>query len=260
MQTFQNKTVWIIGASSGIGRALAIELSKAGASLALSARRKEELETLNEELGGGHLVVPLDVSDAESVLKAAADIREKEGRIDIVIFLAAVYTPASIDAIEISGGAQNAVNVNLMGAFHTVCAALPIFHEQKSGQIALCGSVAGYRGLPNAQPYSATKAAIINLAESLRAEQAVNNIDVKIINPGFVRTPLTDKNDFDMPLIIEPEEAARAIHKGLTKKSFEIVFPFGMMIAMKFLQAMPYLLYFPVVEKIMMKAMGKKST
>lgn len=257
MQTFQNKTVWIIGASSGIGRALAVELSEAGASLALSARRREELEQLNEELGGGHLVAPMDVSDADAAHKAAALIKEKEQRIDSVIFLAAVYTPTSIDAIESGNGAQKAVNVNLMGAFHTIYAVLPIFREQKHGQIALCGSVAGYRGLPNGQPYCATKAAIISLAESLRAEEARNNIDVKVINPGFVRTPLTDKNDFDMPMIIEPEEAARAIHKGLTKKSFEIVFPFGMFIFMKLLQAMPYFLFFPFVEKIMMKAMGK---
>jgi short-subunit dehydrogenase len=133
----------------------------------------------------------------------------------------------------------------LNGAFNAVHAVLPILKSQAHGQFVLCGSVAGYCGLPNGQPYSATKAGVINLAESLRAEEG--HLDIKVINPGFVRTPLTDKNNFKMPMMIEPEEAAKIIVKGLQSKKFEIHFPKRFTFLMKILSVLPDFLYFKII-------------
>lgn len=241
MTTHKGKHIWIIGASSGIGEALARELSSQGANLILSARRKDKLDALNKELGGEHQVLPADAGDAAGLLKAAKKIK----KLDSVIFMAAIYTPHTKTPKDLEF-VHNALTVNLGGAFNTVHAALPFFEKQGSGQIVLCGSVAGYRGLPYGQPYCATKAAIINYAESLKIELEDKNIDVKIISPGFVRTPLTDKNDFEMPMIIEPDEAAKALSKGLLARGFEIHFPKKFTYIMKVIDILPRWLYFPL--------------
>lgn len=234
--TYNTETVWIIGASSGIGAALARELSAQGATLILSARRKDDLDRLAGELVSPSEVVPLDVADAEAVAQACASFAGR--RIDRVVFLAAVYQPDSLENMELKS-AYAQVDVNLKGALNVIHATLPMFKSQGMGQLALCGSVAGYIGLPNGQPYSATKAAVNNLAETLYAE-APAYLDVKLIAPGFVRTPMTDKNDFDMPFRIEPEDAARAIANGLRKKRFEIHFPKRFTLIIKTLQTLPY--------------------
>ncbi|NCO03971.1 MAG: SDR family NAD(P)-dependent oxidoreductase [Alphaproteobacteria bacterium] len=243
MDTIQGKYIWIIGASSGIGADLARELSERGATLALSARSQEKLQNLQSELGQHHLVMPLDVCDANALNKAAQEILKKFPRLDSAISMAAIYNPGAIKDMDINE-AHNILNVNLNGMFNFVHAALPIFRTQKSGQIVLCGSVAGYRGLPNGQPYSASKAAVINLAESLRAEEKDNNIDVKVINPGFVKTPMTDQNDFEMPMMIDSNIAAKEIADGLIKKNFEIHFPKKFTFIMKVIRLMPSSLYF----------------
>lgn len=236
---YYDQIVWIIGASSGIGCALARELSARGAILALSARRKDELEKLNDELGNRHKVFVLDSSDAAMTLRTAQAIRAGFGRIDRVIFLAAAYAPMKLDALDIVA-TKGIVDINLAGAFNLVHAVLPILKTQKPhGQLALCGSVAGYIGLPGGQPYSATKAAIINLAESLHAE-CKDSIDIKLINPGFVRTALTDKNNFKMPAMIEPEQAAKDIAEGLLSRRFEIHFPKRFTFFLKLLRLLPY--------------------
>lgn len=238
-QNYKDQIVWIIGASSGIGSALARELAARGAILALSARRKDDLESLKAGLGSQHKVFDLDVTQAETTLRTAQTIHAAFGRIDRIVFLAAAYTPMKIDALDLAV-AKGIVDVNIMGAFNVVHAALPILNAQKlKGQLALCGSVAGYIGLPGGQPYSATKAAIINLAESLHAE-CKNAIDIKLISPGFVRTPLTYKNDFDMPMIITPEQAAKEIANGLLSRGFEIHFPKKFTIFLKMLRLLPY--------------------
>jgi NADP-dependent 3-hydroxy acid dehydrogenase YdfG len=218
--TYKNEIIWVVGASSGIGYALAVELAVQGATLALSARRKEELEKLKERIGDRHMIYPLDVADTDLTLRTAKAIHAANGRIDRVIFMSAAYTPMQLDALDMLV-TRHMVDVNIMGAFNVVHAALPLLKEQKSGQIALCGSVAGYTGLSGGQPYSATKAAVMNIAESLIAE-CPNHIDVKLISPGFVRTPLTDKNDFSMPMIMTPEQAAKEIAAGLQSNAFEI--------------------------------------
>lgn len=250
MNNFHGKHIWIIGASSGIGKALAKELAGEGATLALSARNEDKLKNLNEALEEQHHVCPLDVTNHKQIEKTAQALKEKFSKIDSVIFLAAIYAPTELDTLDIDE-AHKIIDVNLGGAFNLIYSVLPLLKEQGSAQMVLCGSVAGYRGLPAGQPYSATKAGIINLAESLKAEQS--DLDIKVINPGFVRTPMTDKNDFDMPMMIEPEDAAKAIARGLKSSAFEIHFPKKFTFFMKLLRVLPNVLFFSVSKKIKQK-------
>lgn len=236
--SFHGEHIWIIGASSGIGEALARELSTQGATLILSARREAELQALKDELGKQHHVVVLDVSDADAVSDAANKVRQMVEQIDRTIFMAAIFKPTDIDAMDMAF-AKQMVEVNLMGAIYLTYAILPILHAQKGGQLVLCSSIAGYTGLPGGQPYCATKAALTSFAESLYAE-VEEGIDIKLISPGFVRTRITDKNDFPMPMMIEPERAAKAIARGLKGRAFEIHFPKAFTYATKFLQVLPY--------------------
>lgn len=248
---FTGEHIWIIGASSGIGEALARELAGQGATLILSARREEELQALNVELGGRHLVVPLDVSDSAAVTQAVASIARQVPTLNRVILLAAIYRPEMIEKLDPDFATQ-LVQVNLLGAIYTTYALLPLFEKQQSGQIVLCGSVAGYTGLPAGQPYSTTKAAIINFTESLYAE-APDYLDVKLINPGFVRTRITDKNSFPMPMRIEPEQAAKHIAKGLKSSGFEIHFPKAFTLLVKLLRLFPYPLALYLTRKMASK-------
>lgn len=243
-----HQTIWIIGASSGIGKAVAKQLSQHGATLILSSRREKELDEVNKELGGSHIVVPVDVADSPSIANALNSVTRKVKRIDRVIFLAAIYEPTPIRQIDLEF-AKKTMDVNLLGAMALTQAILPVFDKQNGGQLVLCASVAGYMGLPNGQPYSASKAALLSFAESLYAEEQ-GKIDVKVINPGFVRTPMTDKNEFDMPMRIEPEAAAHAVVKGLTQSGFEIHFPKRFTYIMKFLKSLPYALQLFLTRKM----------
>lgn len=245
MSDHAGKRFWIIGASSGIGRALAREFHARGAKLFLSARNEEALLTLNQNLGNNHTVLPFDVTNEEDFAAAVAQV----GAIDSVIYLAATYTPGKIANIT-AEDVHKTLSVNIGGAFTLLRYIIPHYKHQGYGQIALCGSVAGYKGLPGGQPYSATKAAIINLAESVRVEARKDNIDVRLINPGFVETPLTDKNDFFMPMMIKPEEAARHIVNGLLGKKFEVHFPKKFTFLMKLLNFLPYKIYFFLAAKL----------
>lgn len=245
MDNFQNKNIWIIGASSGIGHALATELSSRGANLILSARSADKLEKLKFELAGHHHVFPVEINNLDGLQNALKFIQEQCGHIHSIINFAALYEPTSIKDMNIEK-ARLLIDVNLTGSLNLIYVALPILESQGHGQFVLCGSVAGYRGLPNGQPYSATKAAIINLAESLKIENP--NLDIKLINPGFVRTPLTDKNDFEMPMMIEPQQAAKVIADGLLKKNFEIHFPKKFTIFMKILRLLPNACYFKIAK------------
>ncbi|MEM9468946.1 MAG: SDR family NAD(P)-dependent oxidoreductase [Pseudomonadota bacterium] len=248
MKTLSGKNIWLIGASSGIGETLAKELHYRGATLILSARSEDKLAEVRKNLGGQHHILPLDVSDYEAVKKAAEVVKNQTRSIDSVINLAAIYEPTAVQDID-TDFMHKTVSVNLSGMFHVVQSVLPMMREQDYGQIALCGSVAGYRGLPNGQPYSATKAAVINLAESIRAEEG-DKLDIKLISPGFVETPMTDKNQFEMPMKIQPEEAAKAIADGLTKKGFEIHFPKKFTLIMKFIRLLPASFYFALAKKL----------
>jgi short-subunit dehydrogenase len=245
---YKGQIIWIVGASSGIGSALARELSERGAILALSARRKEELEKLKSALGEQHKVFSLDVTNAETTQRTAEAIRSAFGRIDRIVFLAAAYAPMRLDKLDL-GVTKEIIGINLLGAFNLVYAALPILKTNNGKrQIALCGSVAGYIGLPGGQPYSSTKAGVINLTESLHAEYR-DEIDIKLISPGFVRTALTDKNTFTMPMIIEPDEAAREIADGLLSRRFEIHFPKKFTYFLKIVRLLPYALSLSIIQK-----------
>lgn len=244
---YNQEKIWIIGASSGIGRSLSIALAKQGATLILSARREEELQKLNEELEGQHTILPLDAVNQLQMVQIIEHVFIVHETIDRVIFLPALYDPNPIADMDIDK-MVNAVAINITAAMSITHALLPYFEKQKSGQIALCGSVAGYVGLPNGQPYSATKAAIINFAESLHAESP-DYLDIKLINPGFVETPMTDKNEFDMPMIIKPEQAANYILKGLKKKAFEIHFPKRFTYLLKAIASLPYGLMLPIIKR-----------
>lgn len=250
MNNLKGKIVWIVGASSGIGAAVANKLAKEGAILAISARREEKLAEIKENLNGDkHKIYPLDVTDIEKVQKTTLKIQNNFGRIDSVIFMAAGYSPNNgyepdIDLVK------QIVDINLNGALNLAHSVLPILKSQEQGQLAICASVAGYRGLPGGQPYCATKAALINFTESLYIENSKYGIDVKVINPGFVRTPLTDKNKFKMPFIIEADDAANRIFKGLKSKAFEIHFPKRFTYLLKILQILPNWLYLKIMNKV----------
>ncbi len=239
------ETIWIIGASDGIGAALAREWAGRGARLILSARSAGKLEELAASLGPGHVVLPLDVSDRESLIAATERIAEI-GPLDRVVHLAAMYDPGKIPDLDPETAAK-IVAVNLTGSFHIAQMAPPLLRD--GGQLALCGSVAGYIGLPQGQIYSATKAGVINLAQSLRAE-LVGRHDVRLISPGFVDTRLTQRNDFTMPAMVTPEAAARAIIKGLGKRRFEVHFPRRLTYALKLLSVLPYWAALPLTRRL----------
>ncbi len=255
MESLKKKNIWIIGASSGIGAALAKKLSQNGATVILSARSEEKLEELSQEIEGKSYVFPLDITNHDELCKITKKIKHDHGHIDSAVLLAGMYEPSLVSKIKIED-ARKIVDVNIMGAFNFINCILPILKYQKYGQIILTGSVAGYRGLPKGQPYSSTKAAIANLAESLRTEES--EIDIRLLSPGFVETPMTEKNDFEMPMVISPEEAADSIYKGMIANDFEIHFPKKFTFIMKFIHIMPNWLYI-ILGRKMKEAIDKKS-
>ena len=231
----RGKVVWVVGASSGIGAATAQELVARGATVAISARRESELE---EVARGRMLVVPLDVTDAASVAASSARVRGALGHIDVALLAAGYWKQMDAHAWDTEVFDRH-VQVNLVGMSNAIAAVLPDMLDQRSGVIAGISSVAGYRGLSGAEAYGATKAAQINLLESLRVQVAKSGVRVATICPGFVRTELTAGNSFPMPFIIDADEAARAICNGLEHDRTEIVFPLPMALLMKAARLVP---------------------
>jgi NADP-dependent 3-hydroxy acid dehydrogenase YdfG len=233
------KVVWVVGASSGIGAATARELVARGATVAISARRQAALE---EVAGGRMLVVPLDVTDPKSVEAAATSVRDELGRIDVAILAAGHWKRTNVEAWDTDDFNRH-LQVNLAGMSNAIAAVLPQMLERRSGTIAGISSVAGFRGLAGAEAYGATKAAQINMLESLRVHVARAGVRVTTICPGFVRTELTEGNDFPMPFIIEADQAGRAICDGLEHDRTEIVFPLPMALLMKAARLVPVALW-----------------
>lgn len=244
---WQGRRVWIVGASSGIGAALAADLDARGARLALSARNAGRLRDVAEGLRDV-MVLPLDVTDAGAFTPAMMQILDAWGGLDLVILNAGTYTPLRAWDLT-TDTARQTVHTNLLGVMDGVAAVVPQMLRQQGGAIAIVGSVAGYRGLPKALAYGPSKAALINFAETLYLDLAPQGVSVFIINPGFVATPLTAQNDFDMPALISAEDAARRIVRGFAGGAFEIHFPQRFTRVMKLLRWLPDRLYFSLVSR-----------
>jgi NAD(P)-dependent dehydrogenase (short-subunit alcohol dehydrogenase family) len=229
------KVAWVVGGSSGIGAAVARELVSRGATVAVSARRKDQLQAV---AGRDMLVLPADVTDAASVAAAAAQVRQELGPIDLAVLSAGFWK--QMDPIDWDTDLFDThMHVNLTGMSNAIAAVLPGMLQQRSGTIAGIASVAGYRGLAGAEAYGASKAAQINLLESLRIHIARTGVQVTTVCPGFVRTGLTAGNHFPMPFIIEADQAARSICDGLERDRTEIVFPAPMALLMKAARIVP---------------------
>ena len=240
--------IWLIGASSGIGAALAQQLHARGARVALSARRVQALEQQVAGLGTARAcALPLDVTDAASVARAEQALVERWGGYDLVVLLAGDYVPQSVTEFDLER-ARHIVDTNLNGVYNTLAAVLPRLLAAGRGGLVLVSSVAGYRGLPRSLAYGPSKAALNNLAEALYLELHGRGIDVYLINPGFVRTPLTAANPFPMPALIEAHDAALAIITGLARGRFEIHFPRRFTLVMKCLALLPNAIYLPLVQ------------
>ena len=243
------RRVWITGASAGIGRAVAERLARDGDTVHVSARREDELDALATTVPGRLIPAPLDVTDHDAVQATVARIEERDGPLDLVILNAGTHQP--VEAKDFSAAdLRKLVELNVMGTASCHEALMPRMIDRCAGHIDVVASVAGYRGLPTSAYYGATKAALINMVESLRFDLDEAGVRIQIINPGFVETPLTDKNDFAMPFIISTEKAADYIARGLNGSSFEIVFPKRFAAIMKNARLMPYRLYFPAIHKM----------
>ncbi len=233
MTGFSGRSYWLVGASEGLGREIARQLYAKGAGLILSARNAERLEDLAKELPGSR-VVPLDVTDMDAVRAAANAV----GRIDGVIYNAATYDPVA--ASKWDGPAViRMVDVNLIGALRVLGEVVPGFVAAGRGDITLIGSLAGYRGLPKSIGYGAGKAGMISLAETMRVDLAGSGVTVRLVNPGFIRTRLTDKNEFKMPMIMEPEASARRVVRAMGSRRFRTDFPAPFSWFIRFLSVLP---------------------
>jgi len=242
---WQGRRVWIVGGSSGIGAALAGQLREAGAILALSARREK---ALRDVAGDKDVIVPVDVGDAEALSAALDLLLDRWGGVDMVIYCAGVYTPMRAWEIDLKL-VRETLSINLQGVYNLLDAIVPVLIRQGSGGICLVSSAAGYTGLPKALAYGPGKAALINLAQILYTDLSPRGIGVYLVNPGFVATRLTQKNDFNMPALITPEKAAEEITAGIGKGQFEIHFPRRFTLWMKWLGRMPDRIRFYLLAK-----------
>ena len=242
------RTAWITGASSGIGRQMALRLAQDGMHVVASARTAEALATLEQQGNGRIAAWPVDVVDRDQVARAVAGIERAHGRIDLAILNAGTHRPMSADdfSTETLG---SLIDVNLMGVANCLEALLPRMRARRSGHIAVVASLAGYRGLPTAAAYGASKAAVINLCEALKPDCDRAGIKLQLVDPGFIDTPLTRRNEFKMPFLMPVESACEAFICGLRSNRFEIVFPRGFAAIMKTMRILPYRLYFAVVRK-----------
>lgn len=243
---WSGQRVWVIGASTGIGAALARTLIDAGARVALSARSRDRLAAIAE--GTDATVAPLDVTDPRSVHAAAAAVHASLGGLDLVVLVAGTHRPMRADRFD-RAQADALLAVNLHGPLNCLDAVLPVLLRQGRGGLALVASVAGYRGLPQALIYGPSKAALIHLAEGLYLDLRPRGIAVHLVNPGFVDTPLTRKNDFAMPALMSAAEAAQRTLDGIAAGRFEIHYPRRFTFWLKLLRVLPYPLYFRAVRR-----------
>lgn len=239
MSEWSGKRYWLVGASDGLGEALARKMSASGVELILSARSEGKLNDLVAELPGKATVVTLDVTDSASLAKAANDI----GDVDGVVYLAGAYWPLATQDWN-SEQAMAMADVNFMGALRLMGEIVPRMVARNQGHIVLTGSLSGFRGLPGAVGYSASKAGVMALAESMYADLRKTEVRVQLVNPGFIKTRLTDKNDFKMPFIMEPEVAAREFFEHMNTDGFKKSFPSLFSLVFRGGQFLPDWLYY----------------
>ena len=243
------KTIWITGGSTGIGKALAIKFANEGWNVAISARR----ENLLNEIADNHENIspfPLDVTDKSKCKEVFEKIKNKFENIDICFFSTGTWNPKKERDIDIEQ-IEEVFKINFFGTLNAIKAVEEYFKNRKSGTITIVSSIAGYRGLPNSTGYGPSKSALNNLAESLYFDFKRSNVRVCLVSPGFIKTPMTDKNDFKMPFLKTTEYAAEKIYDGLVnKKTFEIHFPKALTLVLKIFSFLPSKIYFALVTKM----------
>ena len=241
------KKIWITGASSGIGKALALKFAKENWLVAVSARRRGLLDELAQKQN--IFSFPLDVTDDNLVKTSFSAILDEFKELDICVFCSGAYDPKLEKEIN-KDQIKKIMNINFFGVLNCIKAVEKYFKNKKEGHISVVSSIAAYRGLPNSSGYGPSKAALTNLTESLYFDFKKYNVRISLISPGFIKTPLTNQNTFDMPFIKTPEFAADKIYNGLTKSSsFEIHFPKELTILLKFLRILPYRVYLFLIDK-----------
>ncbi len=243
------KTIWITGGSTGIGKALAIKFASNGWNVAVSARRTElliELSNKYENISA----FPLDVTNKNKCMDTFNEIKNKYNNIDICFFSTGTWNPKKEKDVDVEQ-MEEVFKVNFFGTVNSIKAVEQYFKDKKNGIITIVSSIAGYRGLPNSTGYGPSKSALNNLAESLYFDFKRSNVRICLVSPGFIKTPMTDKNDFKMPFLKTPEYAADQIYDGLINKNvFEIHFPKSLTIILKILSFLPNKIYFALIGKL----------
>lgn len=244
----EKQVVWITGASSGIGRGLALSFANHGALVAVSARSGDKLDELASENPDHIFAFPVDVTDTQGVADCVAAIEDRLGPIDQAILNAGTYTETPIENFD-PAVVERTMMVNVVGVSNALAPLMVSMRARNAGRIAIMASVAGYRGLPRASAYCGSKAALIAMAQSLKAELDGEGVTMQVICPGFVRTPLTDQNKFEMPFLMEVDEAVARVMDGLRSDTFEIAFPKRFAWQLKTMQKLPDAMYFPMIKK-----------
>lgn len=250
IENWTDRRVWVVGASSGIGAALASALLDAGAKVAVSARRQDRLTAWVEAhpKGANALVVPFDVTDTDAWPQAVERVCSSLGELDLVVLGAARYDPQHAWNLDMDQ-VRASYELNVISMYEAVKQLAPRLLAQRSGAIAVMGSISGYTGLPRAIVYGATKSALQNFTETLYFDLAPKGIGVYLISPGFVQTPMTAENDFEMPGLMTPPEAANAILQGIARGQFEIRFPRGFANGLRWVSRLPYRWRFPLLHR-----------
>jgi NAD(P)-dependent dehydrogenase (short-subunit alcohol dehydrogenase family) len=251
MMTPQDGVAWITGASSGIGRGVALEMVRRGWRVVISARRASELEAVALEAKGfSGAIIPfaVDVTDEAAMTAAVSSIEAAHGPIALAFFNAGIAPYVRAPNLDVAA-IRKVFDVNVMGVVHGLGPLLPLMAKRGKGQIAVNASVAGYGGLPKSAAYGGTKAALINMCEALKFDCDPLGIRLQLVNPGFVETPLTDQNDFPMPFLMAGDIAAKRCVDGFEAGGFEINFPRRLAYILKFINLLPYPLYFWLVGK-----------
>ena len=250
----QDGIAWITGASTGIGRALALHLVEQGFRVAVTARRADLLQDLESASRGRIVAFPGDVTNLASMREIVAAIDADLGPICLAVFNAGFYDLAAERALFDADAAWRTIEVNLGGVMRCLDPVLAAMLDRRRGQIAVVASLAGYGGIPGSAAYGAAKAGLISFAEAMRLTHAAQGITVQVINPGFVETAMTAPNNYPMPFMITAEQAATRINRGLASGGFEIAFPRRLVWTMKAAKLLPYRLRLPLMERATRRA------